>query len=411
VVTSTKRDVLDATVQIRSRVGQVWLFDPSGDEAVPPGAKIAHWSPIQAAEKWDEARNMTSAMIAASILENSTSDAAHHFIDRATDTLAPMLFAAYHGRFDMGHVTDWLYQTDATPALECLNELATRGDANSRGARLAFTSLSSVMNLEARERSSVWSTATRIVSAYMTEGVRAASTNPNFDPDAFVMSADALYIASPDNVQRLCAPIIVGLLAAIKTATYDRQRRISTGEIPAQHPVVMVLDECANIAPIAELPTWLSTAGGNGLHMVVVFQDLSQVAGRWGRSVADGILTLCPTKIVMGGIADPTTLHALSEFIGDYDRQMVSTSTQKIHWSQFGKTTPTTTTTVSTQRARYLEPSDIAQLPKHTALLIDRASWKYLNVGFWDDANSLWLTIAHRSAISSPAPERVLTQG
>ena len=35
MVTSIKRDVLDATAAVRSRTGTTWLFDPSGRETPP----------------------------------------------------------------------------------------------------------------------------------------------------------------------------------------------------------------------------------------------------------------------------------------------------------------------------------------------------------------------------------------
>ena len=36
VSTATKRDVLDATWRARSQVGQVWVFDPTGEQASLP---------------------------------------------------------------------------------------------------------------------------------------------------------------------------------------------------------------------------------------------------------------------------------------------------------------------------------------------------------------------------------------
>jgi len=128
----------------------------------------------------------------------------------------------------------------------------------------------------------------------------------------------------------------------------------------------MILDEAANIAPIAELPQWLSTAGGNGLHLVVVFQDLSQVAARSGRHIAAGILTLCSSKLILGGIADPDTLHALSTFIGCYDHEMTSYTSGYTSGStlQPGSNSTSFSTSPSWERRPVLEPGQIARIPR-----------------------------------------------
>ena len=56
VTTSTKDDVLRATITRRRRVGHVLLFDPSGTVDVPrrTSARVG-WSPIAARRRWDDA--------------------------------------------------------------------------------------------------------------------------------------------------------------------------------------------------------------------------------------------------------------------------------------------------------------------------------------------------------------------
>lgn len=65
VSTSIKSDVLDATAVARGRVGRCWLFDPSGEVAVPPGVEPLHWSPIAACRQWDPALVAARAMVGA----------------------------------------------------------------------------------------------------------------------------------------------------------------------------------------------------------------------------------------------------------------------------------------------------------------------------------------------------------
>jgi Type IV secretory system Conjugative DNA transfer len=56
VSTSTKLDVLHATLQARQRSGEVWLFDPTGEHAKNDveGVRRLSWSPVAAAESWDQ---------------------------------------------------------------------------------------------------------------------------------------------------------------------------------------------------------------------------------------------------------------------------------------------------------------------------------------------------------------------
>ena len=142
-----------------------------------------------------------------------------------------------------------------------------------------------------------------------------ASEQPTFDPDSFVASHDTVYIAAAAHEQRLLAPLVVGLLTEIRQATYRRAFQTK----PVSPPVMLMLDECANVAPIPDLPAMLSEAGGQGLQVVCVLQDLSQARRRWPRE-ADGLLSMFGARVILSGIADVATLQQLSLLAGDWDR-------------------------------------------------------------------------------------------
>ena len=54
LVTSTKTDVLEATLASRSQLGRCWLLDPTGTIEPPAGALPVRWSPVQASISWDK---------------------------------------------------------------------------------------------------------------------------------------------------------------------------------------------------------------------------------------------------------------------------------------------------------------------------------------------------------------------
>ena len=81
-------------------------------------------------------------------------------------------------------------------------------------------------------------------------------------------------------------------------------------------PVLLALDEAANIAPIPDLPAMVSEGAGQGLLTLASLQDLSQARRRWG-SQGDAFLSLFGTTVVLPGIADLPTLQAISALAGD----------------------------------------------------------------------------------------------
>jgi hypothetical protein len=153
--------------------------------------------------------------------------------------------AAHHASLSITEVADWLYAADPSEPLDLLAGHAAEGGGGPQGRTSPWGAPSSVEHLAERERSSVYSTAQRVVAAYLMEGVRAAVADPNFDSAAFVDSPDdTLYIAAPDDVQATTAPVVVALLTPIKSAVYDRQRAVSAGQAARPGaPVQMILDE------------------------------------------------------------------------------------------------------------------------------------------------------------------------
>jgi len=82
---------------------------------------------------------------------------------------------------------------------------------------------------------------------------------------------------------------VVAFLETVRRATYARGT--------AWPPVLFVLDEVANIAPLPNLPALVSEGGGQGLVTLACLQDLSQARARWGEA-AEGFLTLFGVKLL-----------------------------------------------------------------------------------------------------------------
>jgi type IV secretion system protein VirD4 len=372
IVTSTKPDVARATALARARDGRVWMFDPTGASRPAAGLEELRWSPVTSALTWDGAVVIARAMTVS--VGVGTADRSH-WSNRAQALLAPLLHAAaVHGK-EMKTVVDWVMRHELDDPGMLLEDR--------RASRLAFGSLVGLHNTEARERSSIFSAAADALQAYTSEGALMTASDPNFDPAAFLTGDDTVYIYAPAEEQAAVAPVVCGLLAEVRRAAY---RAHAAGRLLAG--VLFALDEVANIAPLQELPQIASEGGGQGLTLLAAFQDLSQARSRWGKA-ADGFLTLFGTKLLLPGIADTTTLEAVSTMLGEYDRKVMSHTSDANLFSDPGKKTRT----VSTQRTRVLSPGEIAGIPAGRALHLNGTDWELLT-----------LTAAHRDE-----PWRTLT--
>ncbi|HTW12028.1 MAG TPA: type IV secretory system conjugative DNA transfer family protein, partial [Solirubrobacteraceae bacterium] len=354
VATSTKREILDATLAVRKRLGQAWFFDLQG-EGAPDGTTALRWSPVTRAADWQQAQLVAEAMTGASTVD---ADGAH-WMERAGALIACCLHAAARSEQNMRQVLGWILRHDIDAPLEELGADSIAADV-----------LQGIKHSSDRERASIYSTAARVLRAYRSDIALAASENPNFDPDTFVTARDTVYIAAPAHQQALLAPLVVGLLTDIRQAAYHRHQTHG----PAPAPVLFLLDECANIAPLPDLPPMLSEGGGQGVQAVTVFQDMSQARRRW-HADADGMLSLYGARAILSGIADTKTLEQLSLLCGDWDRPTQSITRQS----------PATLTSTSqasyteswtTKRQRRLPPDEIAQIPQGQALIMVGHRWE-----------------------------------
>ena len=302
VSTSTKPDVMTATAAARRSLGTCWLYDPTGQTAVPPGIEPLRWSPVSRARSWDAAGYAARTMV--QVARHRAVAEQLHWDERAQALLAPLLHAAALLGEPARRVLSWVNLRESAPAMAALQ---------AAGSDLAAETLLSVTATEERELSGIWSTASGVLAAWRTDAALAATEEPNFDPAAFVRSGDTVFICAPGRHQALVAPLVSELVDEIRVERYRRE-----AETPGRPALVLALDEVANIAPLPELPDMVSEGGSQGVMTLACFQDLSQGAARWGEQ-SRGFLTLFGAKLVLPGVADVTVLRALSSLVGDHD--------------------------------------------------------------------------------------------
>jgi type IV secretory pathway TraG/TraD family ATPase VirD4 len=124
------------------------------------------------------------------------------------------------------------------------------------------------------------------------------------------------------------APLTAALVDAI--AARALERAVEQGGQLAPR-LLLALDEAANIAPLASLPSLVAEGGQQGVTSVVVLQDISQAYGRWGRDGAHTLWNNATVRVVLPGVADPATVDLVSKFAGEIERWVPSINNQ---WSE-----------------------------------------------------------------------------
>jgi type IV secretion system protein VirD4 len=314
LATSVKTDLLRDTIEARKRIGRVELFDPTGCTNLDGSA----WTPLIECDSWSGARR-TAAWLAegASASKKGLADADFWYSTAAT-LLAPMLFAAAATGRSMADVITWLDTQEEAEILDALDF------AEIDEAKHAFEAS---IARDIRQRSSVYATAETILEAYADPGVLRHSAGADISPHALLDGGhNTLYLSAPVREQRRLRPVFVALLESVIEAAYARASQ--TGR-PLDPPLLVVLDEAANIAPLPDLDVIAATGAGHGVQLLTVLQDLAQAHDRWGRDRADTIVNNHRARVIGGGIADERTLEYVAKILGDTEvRQQSSTSAE-----------------------------------------------------------------------------------
>jgi type IV secretion system protein VirD4 len=120
--------------------------------------------------------------------------------------------------------------------------------------------------------------------------------------------SNTLYLCSPRGEQRHYEPLFRG---ALRMVLEEQQRLADSG---TQRRLLLVLDEAAAVASLDELDQLAATVSGLDVTLVTVLQDFAQLAARWGPR-APTIVNNHMTRLVMGGLADPTVVNYLPELL------------------------------------------------------------------------------------------------
>lgn len=375
LVTSNKRDVVDATRDLRAERGPVWVFDPQHIAGEQPTRWW--WNPLSYVTDEVQASKLAAHFASGSRPAGARTDA---FFDPAgQDLLAGLLLAAAVDRRPITDVYRWLTRpTDDTP----MRLVAAAG------YELTADQLAGVIFAPDKQRGGVYGTAQQMASC-LTNRQIAAWITPQAadDPRAQLRATDfvhadggTLYSLSKEGAST-AGPLVTALTAAVAEAAEELAARSAGGRLKT--PLLGVLDEAANVCRWTDLPALYSHYGSRGIILMTILQSWSQGVDVWGESGMRKLWSAANVAIYGGGVKEREFLDTLAGMIGDYDKTTRSVSVGKGHRN----------ITQQLNRQRILDPADLAAMPPGRAIVLASGARPTLI------ATQPWMTSPHAAAI------------
>jgi len=311
VASSTKTDLLAASIRRREQLGDVMVFDPFGLSTSP----TATWSPLRAAHTWDGALSTAMRMSAGGELDTGSVRGGSYWSAAAEQRLAPLLWTAAQTNAGISAVVRWAYGQGDSELPAILQGLLqdAKHSAERADAQAAYDAHAAFEQLAGETRSSIESTVQLLLRGYRSPRVQASATSSEITPERLLAGSATLYLVGDSHRSKLLRPIFLALLSELIDHAYH-EATWRGGRLP--HPLLLCLDELGNVAPLPNLGEIASTAASHNIQLVSIFHDLAQARARYG----DQTLTVINNhraRMLLPGVADLETLRYFSELLGE----------------------------------------------------------------------------------------------
>jgi type IV secretory pathway TraG/TraD family ATPase VirD4 len=346
VATSNKADLWAATAQLRAQAGStVWLFDP---QRITGSRQRWWWNPF-AGLATVEAAHRLAAHFVLTVDDNTKRDL---WGPAAQDLLCALFLAAASWGRSLRECGRWLADAGSPIPAELLE---------AAGFRALAASLRGAQNGAPETRDGIYQTARTAAKCINDEDIMTWVAPPRgkdlpvFGPAAFAAGRDTLYLLTES--RSAASPLIAALTDAVMRAG-RRQAERSGGRLDP--PMVVVLDEAANICRIADLPELYSHLGSRGMVPVTILQSYQQGVSVWGEPGMAALWGAATKKVIGAGIDDPRHARDLATLTGQHDVPVISVSYGDGRASQ----------QVSLRRQEILDAAGIRALAPGSALLL-----------------------------------------
>lgn len=345
IATSNKADLWSAIATVRAERtgGTIWLFDPQHITYQP---QSWWWNPLARLATVEDAHRLAGHFVL-TVDDGQKKDL---WGPAAQDLLCALFLAAATSGRSLHHVARWLDEPAVPTPIELLQDA---------GFHLMASSLKGTQNGAVETRDGIYQTARTAAKALRDQEILAWVTPdrdlPVFDPDAFAASRDTLYLLSKS--LSAAAPLIAALTDTTMRAA-ERRAEQAGGRLDP--PLIVALDEAANICRIADLPQLYSHLGSRGIIPVTILQSYEQGVTVWGEPGMAALWGAATRKLIGVGIDSPRLVRDLATLIGQHDVPVRSITYSDGRASE----------QISLRRQEILEAADIRALPTGTALLL-----------------------------------------
>ncbi|MBF6059905.1 type IV secretory system conjugative DNA transfer family protein [Nocardia terpenica] len=298
IATSAKRDVVDATRDVRQEGGRrIWVFDP---EAIAGEAPTWFWDPLA----WIGGDDLRATLLAGRFADAYPRvDSEDHHEIAAEELLAMLFLAASVARRPMVQIWDWVVNPQDTEPVEILRA-AHRSSAGS--------ALAAIYNSTAYQVCGIFSAAKKMIACLRLPNVHAWITpspdRQQFDVDEFVGRNETLYALAAEGPNSV-APLVRGLVEAVLTVAAAQDR-------PTASPLLAVFDDVANLARWRDFPQRYGYYGSRGIVMMTMLQSWSQGVRCWGADGMSELWSAATVRVLGSGVDDMPFLRDRAEVLG-----------------------------------------------------------------------------------------------
>ncbi|AYF78939.1 conjugal transfer protein [Nocardia yunnanensis] len=400
LVTSNKRDVVDATRDVREGKGSpVFVFDPQGvapdsHDLMSQQEPTFYWDPLKWVDVYSPGCETRAIRLAGHFSDAEGSPAVgqgsdSYFDPEAEDLLAALFLAAGFAGRPITQVWEWVNNPIDHEPIEILR---------AQGMHYMAPGLVGQYNLDPKTRDGIFGAAKAMIRCLKLQNVIqwvVPNGRMEFDEEEFIDANGTLYCLSLEG-RGSAAPLVSALTEAVIDAATRKATRSPGGRLAV--PLLAALDEAANIVRWKDLPKQYSHFGSRGIVVMTVLQSWAQGARCWGPDGMEALWGAASIKVIGSGIDDMNFLQQRSEAIGDYD-----SITQSVSESSSGKSYSR-----SLSSSRTFNAHALATLPRGRAIVFASGTPAVLvrTVPWWEGDYTAAVQKSIAAHDPSPAPKK-----
>ncbi|MFD0563959.1 type IV secretory system conjugative DNA transfer family protein [Kitasatospora saccharophila] len=314
LVTSVRGDLLDATALIRRKLGPTLAMTPTGMVEWPDQVQ---WSPASGCDDFGKAMQRADLMVRIGKSETSDSSGAGFFGATATSLLAAWLHAAEITDNSMEDVLRWAFNPHVEEPIKLL--------AESRRAEPGVAEMLDALYRQPGEtRANLFSTVQTALTPLFSPLARRTfvpKAGNSIDIAAWLRSNGTIYLLVDKEDSKALAPLISAFVSEVFGTAKRIADRSPGGRLDP--PLGALLDEVANVTPLPNLPDLMSFAGGSGIYVLAVLQNMAQARTIWGHDGAEMLWGSSTIKIALGGLGG-AELEEFSKLSGIYRESLTT---------------------------------------------------------------------------------------